>query len=107
MLPRAEHRRNHGPGSLYVIHNPAWPGFVKIGRARNVSERLRTYQTASPHRDYVLHYYRVFPDVLAAERALSNLYKGYKSNGEWHHIHADDAASLLDLVAAHLRRRRA
>lgn len=96
-----EHRRNHGGGFLYVIINPAWPGYCKIGRTTNVLSRHRTYQTASPLRDYQLHYARWFPDVVEAERILKRLYPGHREHGEWHLIHAEDAANLIDLTATH------
>lgn len=93
-------RRNHGGGYLYCITNPAWSGYVKIGRTINIASRHRTYQTASPHRDYELFYARWFPDVCRAERTLRHLYPGHVVNGEWHLIHPEDAANLIDRVAA-------
>lgn len=75
---------------------------MKIGRTTNVLSRFRTYQTASPHRDYQLHYQRYFPDVCKAERTLRKLYSGLRVNGEWFQVHPDDAANLVDLVASRL-----
>lgn len=99
---RTESRRNQGGGFLYVITNPAWPGYSKIGRTTNAVSRHRTYQTASPHRDFDLFYRRWFPDVCLAEATLKSLYPGHRELGEWHLIHPEDAASLLDLTATHL-----
>ncbi|QOV06106.1 endonuclease [Rhizobium phage Pasto] len=95
-------RRNHGGGHLYVITNPAWPGYCKIGRTTGLVSRFRTYQTASPLRDYDLYYSRWFADVCRAERTLKHLYSGQRENGEWFRIHPDDAANLVDLVASRL-----
>lgn len=95
-------RRNHGGGYLYAITNPAWPGHTKIGRTTNVTSRHRTYQTASPRRDYKLHYARWFPDVCRAERTLRDLFSGQRVNGEWHLIHPEDAANLIDLTFSRL-----
>lgn len=39
-------------GYIYAITNPAFKGWVKVGLAANVDDRLRGYQTASPFRDY-------------------------------------------------------
>lgn len=97
-------RRNHGGGYLYVITNPAWPGFVKIGRSTNATSRFRTYQTASPHRDYRLFYVRWFPDVCRAERTFRHLFNGHAVNGEWHLMHPEDAAHLIDAVATQLNK---
>jgi len=41
-------------GDVYAIVNPAWEGWVKIGKASFVDDRLNTYQTSSPHRDYTI-----------------------------------------------------
>ncbi|WP_417623157.1 GIY-YIG nuclease family protein [Parasphingorhabdus sp.] len=100
--PTKQRRRNHGGGHLYVITNPAWPGFCKVGRTTGLISRYRTYQTASPHRDFHLHYHRYFPDVCKAERTFRTLYSGQRRNGEWFFIHPDDAANLVDLVAKRL-----
>ena len=39
-------------GEVYVITNPAWPDWVKIGKAVSTEDRLNGYQTSSPYRDY-------------------------------------------------------
>jgi len=39
-------------GYVYVITNPAWPDWVKIGMAIDAEDRLNGYQTSSPMRDY-------------------------------------------------------
>jgi hypothetical protein len=44
-------------GYVYVITNPAWPDWVKIGMAVDANDRLKAYQTSSPHRDYQLESY--------------------------------------------------
>jgi hypothetical protein len=42
--------------NLYVISNPAWPGWYKIGKAKDCKDRLNQYNTASPYRDYIIDY---------------------------------------------------
>jgi len=97
-----ETRRNKGGGYLYVVTNPVWPSYCKIGRTHNLQSRLRAYQTGDPNRDYVLYYTRYFPDACTAERVLSGLYNGSKTRHEWYQIHAEDAANLIDLTASKL-----
>ena len=41
-------------GYIYIISNPAWKGWVKIGMAVDAEDRLKGYQTSSPLRDYKL-----------------------------------------------------
>ena len=42
-------------GYVYVLSNPAWPDWVKVGMAIDADDRCSSYQTSSPYRDYVLH----------------------------------------------------
>lgn len=44
-------------GYVYGITNKAFPGYMKIGSATSVYERLDQYQTYCPDRDYVLECY--------------------------------------------------
>ena len=41
-------------GYIYIMANPAWKGWVKIGMAVDAEDRLKGYQTSSPLRDYKL-----------------------------------------------------
>lgn len=41
-------------GDVYVITNPAWKNWYKIGKAVDAEDRCKAYQTSSPHRDYEL-----------------------------------------------------
>tara|TARA_R100000458_G_C8276691_1_gene252043 strand:+ start:3035 stop:3589 length:555 start_codon:yes stop_codon:yes gene_type:complete len=43
-------------GEVYIIHNPAWKSWYKIGMAVESKNRLNGYQTSSPFRDYTLLY---------------------------------------------------
>ena len=84
-------------GEVYAVVNPAWEGWVKIGKASFADDRLNGYQTSSPHRDYsilaristdnrhekelVMH--RIFEDNAEARR------------GEWFKIPEADAVLLF------------
>tara|TARA_R110000764_G_scaffold190409_1_gene275707 strand:+ start:109 stop:564 length:456 start_codon:yes stop_codon:yes gene_type:complete len=43
-------------GHVYIISNPAWPEWVKVGMAIDAADRCSNYQTSSPFRDYVVEY---------------------------------------------------
>lgn len=49
--------RHNKKNYIYVMSNPAFPGWYKIGRSKNVKERLRNYQTNYPLRDCIINYY--------------------------------------------------
>jgi len=48
--------RHTKAGYVYVISNPAWKGWVKVGMAIDAEDRCNSYQTSSPFRDYSLLY---------------------------------------------------
>jgi hypothetical protein len=81
------HRRSGGSaesircGYVYAITNPAWKNFIKIGSSVDVVDRLKSYQTSSPLRDYfLLDYYFVW-DRLKEESYLHSLFPD--RNNEW------------------------
>ena len=67
-------------GYVYAIHNPAWNDFVKIGVAVDVYDRLKSYQTSSPLRDYELIGYVFSNDRLALEKEI---HQKFEKNNEW------------------------
>ena len=89
-------------GFVYVITNPAFPGFVKIGRAYDPVERLRGYQTGCPFRRYRLAYAIFFEDVVLAEKEIHLRLDSCRAEGEWFRItpavasnHIDNLRSIL------------
>lgn len=65
-------RRKKISSNLYVITNPAYREYVKVGRASDVSRRLNSYQTSSPFRDYEVYFYVFTEHVLEIERYFQN-----------------------------------
>ena len=45
---------------MYILKNPAWKNWYKIGKAIESTDRCNGYQTGSPHRDYELVTYKKF-----------------------------------------------
>ena len=54
-------------GQVYVVVNPNFPEWVKVGMAIDAEDRLNNYQTSSPFRDYVLNYKCDVSDRRSAE----------------------------------------
>jgi hypothetical protein len=69
-------------GFVYAIVNPAWPNYVKIGSAIDVYDRLNSYQTSSPFRDYRLIGYFFCQDRLKKEHQIHSIFNFHR-NGEW------------------------
>lgn len=74
-------------GEVYIIRNPAFCDWFKVGKAVNSEDRLNSYQTSSPFRDYVLEYCEYFYNRHAAEAAIHAMLEKHKycheRRGEW------------------------
>ena len=85
-------------GHVYVITNPAWSGWVKIGMAIDAEDRLNGYQTSSPMRDFVLEHYVASNDRRKSEREAHTraLPLASDSKGEWFKMSVEQAITILD-----------
>lgn len=82
---------------MYVLHNPAWPGHVKVGSARDLRDRVKVYQTSSPYRDFQLVTAVRVRDRRAFERALHHDLAGHRiGTTEWFRIHPHDVKHILE-----------
>ena len=84
-------------GYIYCITNTAWKGWVKIGKASNLQNRLSAYNTSSPFRDYKIIFSRSFSYTSRAEYFL--LHKLSKQSktiaGEWFEIDINKAINII------------
>lgn len=85
-------------GFVYVISNPAFPGYVKIGMAVEPHGRLASYQTSTPFRDYVLEHSVWVSDRRAAEREMFDYLDKLRVNGEWFQCEVPLAKMILGTV---------
>lgn len=85
-------------GYVYIIANPSFDGWLKIGMAVDAEDRCNGYQTSSPHRDYHLLYSRRFDDRRKAEtkvmRELEKIVKEH--NGEWFKTDRETAQQIIE-----------
>ena len=85
-------------GQVYIIVNPSFPSWCKIGMAVDAEDRLKQYQTSSPYRDYKLIATYDTSDRRKAEKfAHELLEKRHERRGEWFCIQHPVAASILEL----------
>lgn len=88
----------------YVITNPAWPEYVKIGftSKSEMKTRLSTYQTGSPFRDYEVYHEVLFDDAKKAEKEVHKRLKQMNAtrsgNTEWFKMPKKLAANMIDSV---------
>lgn len=92
-------------GYVYAISNSAWPDWIKIGMAIDAEDRLSSYQTSSPMRNYKLVHSVYCEDrsesersahILAARKASVGWDK--QNNGEWFKITQSQAVDILKEV---------
>jgi len=85
-------------GYVYVITNPAWIGWVKIGMAIDADDRCNSYQTSSPHRDYELKYDIETDDRRALEQAAHKeaIKVASEYKGEWFKLDVETAIEILN-----------
>lgn len=87
-------------GSVYIITNPAWSEWIKVGMAVDASDRCNGYQTSSPHRDYeVIHSFKT-EDRRKSEREAHDLIAEHavERKGEWFKIQPEKAIHLLNTI---------
>ena len=85
-------------GFVYIISNKNFPNFYKIGVTTDIKNRLRTYQTSSPFRDYKIEYYIFHPDCYKAEKMIEEQMKYFalSRKNEWYEINLEMAKHRLD-----------
>lgn len=84
-------------GDIYVITNPAWPDWVKIGRGVDAKDRFKDYMTYSPFRDYKLEYYVHTDNRSEAEhKAHVEAEKLGERRNEWFNISLQQAKDILN-----------
>tara|TARA_R110000822_G_scaffold217918_1_gene352365 strand:- start:148 stop:540 length:393 start_codon:yes stop_codon:yes gene_type:complete len=83
-------------GHVYAITNSAWPEWVKIGKAVDAEDRLSSYQTSSPMRDYTMVHYAYSDDRNVSERqAHKRAAKLGEKRNEWFKISREEAIVVI------------
>jgi len=87
-------------GYVYIITNPCWSNWVKVGMAIDAEDRCKQYQTSSPFRDYKLCYSKFFDDRKEAEAKAHSLLKesAEERKGEWFKITQDKAQQIIETL---------
>ena len=91
-----ENYKSNPEGQVYIITNPAWEGWVKVGMAVDAEDRLNSYQTSCPFRDYMLYYSYETKDRRKAEsEAHSKLNEKFERRNEWFRCTPQEAIEVL------------
>ena len=72
-------------GYVYIVSNPAWERWFKVGMALDAYDRCASYQTSSPFRDYKVEYCKFFKNRKEAEGIVHGILKANDTphSGEW------------------------
>ncbi len=82
---------------VYVISNPAFKGWLKVGRTKDIHQRLQNLKTAAPH-EYVLEFMIEFDDDRPVHNKLQA--QGYERSMEWFKAELSDVRRvILETVA--------
>jgi len=81
-------------GILYLICNPAFPQFCKIGITIDLYKRLAQYQTYDPHRSFSVLKYNFVLNRKIAEKEIIEYSKVDIAKGEW--VDKSKAISIFD-----------
>ena len=86
-------------GQVYILRNPAFPSWCKVGMAVDAQDRLKHYQTSSPYRDYeLIKAYNTENRREAEAQAHALLEVHYARRGEWFVCDASLAVTKLDTL---------
>jgi hypothetical protein len=91
-------------GYVYAMINPAFPGWVKVGKAVSMSDRENSYQTGDPHRGYKMIGGVYSEDNTDLERRahIHLEHSSEERKGEWFKINEVHALNIIRLEARHM-----
>jgi hypothetical protein len=107
-------RRSNSPeGWIYVLTHPSFEGWVKIGKTRNLTNRLRSYNTGAPIPEYHYVIERHFPegdvphpDALGIEQFIHQSLRAERNNEgqnrEWYEFSIDEAVGQIEGMVNYL-----
>ena len=87
-------------GWLYVLKNPSWPEWVKIGITRDLSARLGTYNTGSPYEGVKYQYchHTFHENARQIEKIIHDKLSDSQDDeqtNEWYKLSAEKAIQII------------
>ena len=86
-------------GFVYVISNPSFSGFYKIGMTKDLVSRLNSYQTYDPHRKYKIETYDFCIDRRLSEKKILTHWNIDLYKGEW--VNAIELNIFREILRVH------
>jgi hypothetical protein len=83
-------------GFVYVLVSPTFPDYVKIGRAKDLRNRLSSYQTSNPYRDFEYYFTIPVEDTRPYEKHFYKMFSSnHKMSHEWYQIEPNQAKDII------------
>lgn len=87
-------------GTVYAMTHPKHPGFVKVGMAASMRDRLGSYNAGCPDRAYKLEIAVRVPDRVVAERRAHEMLALFHHSHEWFACPVDIAVQAVEAASA-------
>jgi hypothetical protein len=97
---------NKKEGYIYILVNPNFDNWVKIGMAEDVTKRLAQFNTAYPERDgQMIHNVKVY-NMRKAEKIAHKIAKkiANRTENEWFKISIEQAKDILNKLSVSLEK---
>ena len=98
-------RSNSPKGWLYVLSHPSFKGWIKIGKTRNLSARISSYNTGTPnsnnHYKFEYHFPKgedPYPDAVGVEKRIHSELRSIQNDGdtrEWYRMTVERAIDVI------------
>jgi len=83
-------------GYVYILVNPAYPDWVKIGMAVDAEDRCKSYQTGDPFRSYKMVYTAYSKDKAMSENKAHKAAEAIaERRGEWFRMSVGQAKECI------------
>ena len=98
-LYRLKNKKDYG--YLYLVSNPAWQGWFKLGKCdSNYKNRLSSYNTSSPMRDFEFKYLRKCKKPRQLEslvwKRVEKIAESF--NSEWFKVDLEITISIIESI---------
>ena len=88
---------------VYIISNPAWDNWFKVGYSDNWYTRKGSYNTASPLRDFYENFRIESQYAKQLEALFHDVNGGRGDNGEWYNRNIGEIIEQLELLHEEIR----